>query len=77
MKENATMTDYNETSRVRKPQAMVPCFGTPVPYTLDEIEQRIDAICGCGGKYECDCVSVFGQASMELWTEHNAKKIKS
>lgn len=36
-----------------------------------DLEARIDLICGCNGKYDCDCVSVFNQASRELWTEHN------
>jgi DNA-binding CsgD family transcriptional regulator len=43
------------------------------PFTSADLEARIDAICGCNGRWDCDCVSVFSQALGQLWFEHNSK----
>lgn len=43
------------------------------PFTMEQLEERADKVCGCNGRYDCDCVSVFNQASRELWTEHNGR----
>lgn len=60
----------DETScRKRKPCRMV----GDEPFSQAELDARIDAICGCEGKYDCDCVSVSNQAKIELWTEYNTK----
>jgi hypothetical protein len=32
---------------------------------------RMQAICGCAGQYDCDCVTVRNRAGQELWTEYN------
>jgi hypothetical protein len=42
-------------------------------YTQAEIEARIDRICGCVGGDDCDCVSVFNRARVQLWTEYNGR----
>lgn len=38
----------------------------------EAIRDRMIAICGCQGRYDCDCVSVRNKASADLWIEHNA-----
>lgn len=43
------------------------------PISGISIVERALAICGCKGKYDCDCVSVMNQARRELWTEHNQR----
>lgn len=43
--------------------------GRPAPFTSQQLEDRIDKLCGCAGKNDCDCVSVFTTAEVELWTE--------
>ena len=43
------------------------------PYTMEELARRVDEICGCAGKYDCQCISVFNRARSELWYEHNVK----
>lgn len=40
----------------------------------EDIAQRMMQICGCAGKYDCDCVSVQSRARSELWFEHNQAK---
>lgn len=44
------------------------------PFTSAELEARIDALCGCNGRWNCNCVSVFGLALQQLWFEHNSKR---
>ena len=39
--------------------------------TGEQIKERMMAICGCSGKYDCDCVSVKNMATSELWYEYN------
>jgi hypothetical protein len=43
------------------------------PFTMVEFEARVDKICGCEGRCDCDCVSVFNKANVALWTEHNTR----
>ncbi len=43
------------------------------PFTGEQIAQRVMRICGCQGRYDCNCVSVINQARIELWTEHNTQ----
>lgn len=45
--------------------------GKPTPFTMEEFETVVDAICKCDGKHDCNCTSVFGRASQYLWTKHN------
>lgn len=35
------------------------------------IAAKMASICGCQGKFNCDCVSIRNQARRELWTERN------
>ncbi|MGL4585292.1 MAG: hypothetical protein ACRCVU_20235, partial [Flavobacterium sp.] len=35
--------------------------------TGKQIKERMMAICGCLGKYDCDCVSIKNRAISELW----------
>lgn len=44
------------------------------PIRGEDIAQRMMNICGCAGKYDCDCVSVQNRAQGELWFEHNQAK---
>lgn len=44
----------------------------PPSFSQDKIEQMIDNICGCEGCYDCNCVSIFNQAKIEAWAEHNS-----
>lgn len=48
--------------------------GRPAPFTPKQFEDRCDQICGCAGKHDCKCISVFTQASAELWGEANERK---
>lgn len=43
------------------------------PFTGEQIAERVMRICGCRGRYDCNCVSVINQARIELWTEHNTR----
>lgn len=45
----------------------------PPGTTQAQADARIDAVCGCAGKYDCDCVSVFNRARGAAWSEHNTK----
>jgi hypothetical protein len=58
--------------RKRKPRELDP----DVPFSSEEFEKRVDKICGCEGRWDCDCVGCFGQARMELWTEYNERNRK-
>lgn len=54
--------------RLRKPQN--PKHWPPIDPA--EIEARIDALCGCDGRCDCDCISVFGPARVNAWEDYNS-----
>ena len=57
-----------------QPVAVVRLMKTPVddgPIAGERIAQRAMQICGCEGKFDCNCVSVLNQARCQLWAEHN------
>jgi len=54
--------------RKRKPQD---ASRWPSGMTQEAIELEIDALCGCAGRHDCDCVSVFHRARSEAWYRHN------
>lgn len=56
--------------RRRKPQDMK---HWPPSMTQEQVEQEIDKLCGCKGRWNCDCVSVFNQVCTESWGRHNTK----
>jgi hypothetical protein len=60
----------SESGRRRKPRD--PKFWPP---SMDsaEIEGVIDSVCGCGGRLDCDCPSVFNKAMDVAWTRHNTR----
>jgi hypothetical protein len=62
--------DAGSPPRVRKPCSHMQ--GNE-PFSADDLEARIDKICGCAGQWDCNCVSVFNRAMSELWYEHNSK----
>lgn len=37
-------------------------------------EAVIDALCGCRGQWDCECVSVFNRARTAAWDAHNRKE---
>lgn len=43
------------------------------PIGGEKIEQAIDDLCGCAGRQDCDCVSVFNQANRKAWGDFNTK----
>jgi hypothetical protein len=43
------------------------------PFTAQELSDRMDAICGCNGEWDCDCVSVVNKAFRSLWTDYNER----
>lgn len=43
----------------------------PPSMSAEEIELAIDRLCGCEGRFDCDCVSVFGKARGDAWQAHN------
>lgn len=45
----------------------------PPSATEDDVQAKIDSICGCAGKNDCDCVSVFNRACSEMWFDYNTK----
>lgn len=51
----------------RKPQDR--SFWPPIP--PGEIEAKINTLCGCGGRLDCECVSVFNKARGDAWYEYN------
>ena len=52
----------------RKPQV---AGRWPPSMTPAEIEQAINAVCGCKADWDCDCVSVFNKACGDAWGRHN------
>lgn len=48
----------------------------PPTMSSDDVEKRIDDACGCRGRHDCDCVSVFNQVCRDSWYEHNTKDAK-
>lgn len=44
------------------------------PFTQAELDKRMDEICGCNGRHDCECVTVFNQAKSELWGEYNTRQ---
>lgn len=44
----------------------------PASATEHDVNAKIDSICGCAGKYDCNCVSVFNRACSEMWFDHNS-----
>ena len=49
----------------------------PTGMPQEEIERRINAVCGCGGSWDCDCVSVFNKAISDAWYDHNTKGLSA
>lgn len=45
----------------------------PPGTSSETLEAKIDAICGCAGCFDCDCISVFNKAKCELWMEYHGK----
>lgn len=43
------------------------------PFSGAQIAERMMSICGCSGKYDCDCVSINNQAVQELYSEYNQR----
>ena len=39
-------------SRIRKPQEMGARISGPEPFTQEDVEARMDLICGCAGGFE-------------------------
>lgn len=62
--------DKPSGGRRRKPQRP---GRFPPSLTPAEIEAKIDSLCGCGGRNDCDCVSVFNKACSAAWWDHNTK----
>ncbi len=42
------------------------------PISGAEVTQRMVDICGCQGRYDCDCVGCENMARQQLWYRHNA-----
>lgn len=61
---------------VKSPRKREPQDGErwPPSMTSEMIEQAIDNHCGCRGRNDCDCISVFNQACSQAWWDHNATK---
>lgn len=45
----------------------------PAPFTVQDVEDRMDSICGCAGRNDCDCDFIRNTATGQLWYEHNIK----
>jgi hypothetical protein len=59
-----------QPGRRRKPQDVK---RWPLGTTAEQADAAIDLVCGCGGKYDCDCVSCFNKARGDAWWDHNTK----
>lgn len=57
--------------RRRKPQDVK---RWPPGTTVEQADAAIDLVCGCGGKYDCDCVSCFSKARRDAWGRHNERR---
>jgi len=44
------------------------------PITGEAIKAKMMEICGCAGQHDCNCVTVYNQATQCLWTEHNQRQ---
>jgi hypothetical protein len=62
-----------------EPECVAPCrlrklrtIPKDAPFTSDDVEKRIDHICGCKGKHDCDCVTVFSKAFSQAWYKANS-----
>ena len=49
--------------------------GIPTPFTPQQALDEIHGMCGCAGKYDCDCVSVVNKVHVKLWTEANLSRL--
>jgi hypothetical protein len=58
------------TERKRKPQSL---DKWPHSMSQENVEQLIDVLCGCAGRNDCDCVSVFNRARAAAWYKHNSE----
>lgn len=69
----APQDKVREAGRQRKQQPP-PVYwnGNPAPFSAEQLEKRIDDICGCAGRHDCDCISVFNKSTSALWSEHNS-----
>ncbi len=69
-----TCVSYLESLPVRESRRK-PQDATRWPPSLskDDIEKRIDDLCGCQAKRACNCVSVFSQACSQAWYDHNTR----
>lgn len=43
------------------------------PISGAAIRERMMSLCGCQGRYDCDCVALRNQVTRELWSEHNVR----
>jgi hypothetical protein len=75
---SAAQTSAKQHEKLGAPQAMpllvrrLKTRPDEGPISGEAITNRMMAICGCKGQYDCDCVSVQNLARMELWYLHNA-----
>lgn len=73
--ENALLREALEDSqseqRRRSPQKQ---DRWPPSMTPSQIEDEIDRRCGCLGRYECNCVSIFNGACIDAWFKHNSQE---
>lgn len=58
----------------KEPQRKLKAPPDDGPIKGEAVAQRMMAICGCTGQYDCDCVAVKSQATGELWCEHNTRR---
>jgi len=46
----------------------------PPNMSADEIEEAINKVCGCAGRHNCDCASVFNGACGDAWFHYNTSR---
>ena len=46
----------------------------PPNMSVEDIDKAIDDLCGCAGKWDCDCVSVTSQACGKAWETYNTRE---
>lgn len=66
------LPETEEVERRRKPNLHGRRW--PPNMSVEDIDKAIDDLCGCAGKYDCDCVSVTSQACGEAWEKYSTRE---
>lgn len=61
----------DKNARARVPQDLK---SWPPGTKQEEVEIVIDRLCGCAGRWNCNCVACFNQVRGETWGAYNTER---